>query len=189
MSVTTTNLIQGPATLYSGLVGAVEPTDALVGTAPGAGWTDVGGTTGGVTLTVNLTLAEYDVDQVLDVVGDVITARNVTIATNLAEATLLNLAKVLNVADAAVTSGTTPAGPTLEPVSDVTAFTPVYRAYILDGLAPGGFRRRVIVRRAIQTAAAALPHSPSAQTVIPATFRSTYVTASVKPFKIVDQIA
>lgn len=189
MAVTTTNLIQGPATLYSGLVGATEPTDALVNAAPATGWTDVGGTTGGVTLTVNLTLSELDVDQILDVVGDVITARNVQIGTSLAEATLLNLAKALNVADTVVTTGTSPAGPTLEPVSDVSSFTPTYRAYILDGLAPAGFRRRIIIRRAIQTAAAALPHSPSAQTVIPVVFRSTFVTAAIKPFKIVDQIA
>lgn len=189
MSVTTTNLIQGPATLYSAPFGTTEPTDALIGSVPGAGWLDCGGTKGGVTLTANMTLSEYDVDQVLDVVGDVITARNFTIGTNLAEATLINLAKAINVADTAVTTGVSPAGPTLEPVSDVTAFTPVYRAYILDGLAPGGFRRRVIIRRAIQTAASALAHSPTEQTVIPATFRSTYVSASIKPFKVVDQIA
>jgi hypothetical protein len=189
MAVTTTNLIQGPATLYSGLVGATEPTDALVNAAPAAGWTDVGGTTGGATLAVNLTLAELDVDQVLDIVGDVITGRNVTVQTNLAEATLLNLAKALNVADTVVTTGTSPAGPTLEPVSDVSSFTPAYRAYILDGIAPAGFRRRIILRKAIQTASSALAHSPSTQTVIPATFRTTYVSASIKPFKIVDQIA
>jgi hypothetical protein len=189
MPVTTTNLIQGPATLYTGLVGATEPLDTAVNAAPGAGWTDVGGTTGGVTLTANITLAELDVDQVLDIVGDVITARNITIATSLAEATLLNLARAINVADATVTTGTSPAGPTLEPVSDVTSFTPAYRALILDGLAPAGFRRRFIIRKALQTAASALPHSPGGQTVIPVTFRSTYVSASIKPFKVVDQIA
>jgi hypothetical protein len=189
MPVTTTNLIQGPATLYVGAFGATEPTDALINTAPAVAWTDLGGTTGGVTLTAAITLAALDVDQILDPVGDVITARDITVATSLAEATLANLARVLNLADAVVTTGTTPAGPTLEPVSDVTSFTPVYRAFILDGIAPGGFRRRIILRKAIQTAAAALPHAPGTQTVIPATFRSTYVSASVKPFKIIDGIA
>jgi hypothetical protein len=77
----------------------------------------------------------------------------------------------------------------LEPVSDITSFQPVYRAFIIDGLAPGGFRRRIILRKAIQTASSALAHSPSTQTVIPATFRTTYVSASIKPFKIVDGIA
>jgi hypothetical protein len=36
MPVTTTNLIQGPATLYVGAFGAAEPTDALINTAPAA---------------------------------------------------------------------------------------------------------------------------------------------------------
>lgn len=189
MPVTTTNLIQGPATLYTGAFGAVEPTDAQVGTAPGAGWTDLGGTVGGVTLTASITLAAMDVDQILDPVGDVITARDVTIATSLAEATLANLARVLNLADSAVVAGTSPVGPTLEPQSDVTSFTPVYRAFILDGIAPGGFRRRILLRKAIQTAASAVPHGPTAQTVIPATFRSTYVSASIKPFRIIDATA
>jgi hypothetical protein len=189
MPVTTTNLIQGPASLYVGAFGATEPTDAQLNAAPAAGWTDVGGTTGGVTLTASITLTAMDVDQILDPVGDVITARDFTIATSLAEATLANLARVLNLADAAVAAGTSPAGPTLEPASDLTSFTPVYRAFIMDGIAPGGFRRRVILRKAIQTAASALPHAPGAQTVIPATFRSTYVSASIKPFRVVDAIA
>jgi hypothetical protein len=189
MPVTTTNLIQGPATLYVGAFGAAEPTDALINTAPGAPWTDLGGTTGGVTLTAAITLAAMDVDQILDPVGDVITARDFTIGTSLAEATLANLARVLNLADTDVTAGTSPAGPTLEPKSDVTSFTPVYRAFLLDGIAPGGFRRRVILRKAVQTAASALAHAPGTQTVIPATFRTTYVSASIKPFKVVDGIA
>jgi hypothetical protein len=189
MPVTTTNLIQGPATLYVGAFGATEPTDATINTAPAVAWTDVGGTTGGVTLTATIATTALDVDQILDPVGDVITARDFTVATSLAEATLANLARVLNLADAAVTAGTTPAGPTLEPASDITSFTPVYRAFILDGIAPGGFRRRIIIRKAVQTAAAALAHAPGTQTVIPATFRATYVSASIKPFKVVDGIA
>lgn len=189
MSVSTTNLIQGPATLYTGLVGATEPIDTALNTAPATGWTDMGGTTGGVTLTVGTTLTMLDVDQILDPVGDVITARSIQLATSLAEATLLNLARSMNLADAAVVAGTTPVGLTLEPVGDVTSFTPVYRAFILDGIAPGGFRRRVIIRKAIQTAASALPHSPTAQTVIPVTFRATYVSSSIKQVRWVDGIA
>lgn len=189
MSVTTTNLIQGPASLWVGAFGVAEPADAQINTPLGVDWTDVGGTVGGVTLTVGITLAQLDVDQIADVVGDVITAREVNIATSLAEATLANLARVINLADAAVTSGTTPVGPGLEPASDLTTFQPVYRAWCLEGLAPAGYRRRVFLRKAVQTAASAMPHGPAAQTVIPATFRATYVSASIKPFKIVDAIA
>lgn len=188
MPVTTTNLIQGPATLYVAAFGATEPADAQVSAAP-TGFTDLGGTVGGVTLTATIDLAQLDVDQVLDPVGDVITARNVTVATSLAEATLANLARVLNLADSDVVAGTSPVGPTLEPKSDLTSFQPVYRAFILDGLAPGGFRRRIILRKALQTAAAAIPHGPAAQTVIPATFRTTYVSPSIRPFRILDAIA
>lgn len=182
-------MIQGPATLYTGLVGATEPLDTALNTAPATGWTDVGGTKGGLTLTIGTTLTELDVDQILDNVGDVITARTVTLATSFAEATLVNLARVYNVADTVVAAGTTPVGSMFEPVSDVTSFAPVYRAFIMDGIAPGGFRRRVIIRKAIQTSASALPHSPTEQTVIPATFRTTYVSTAIKPFRIIDGIA
>lgn len=190
MSVTTTNLIQGPAVLYIGLVGATEPSDATLNAAPSTGWTDLGATQGGVTLTTTLTIDSLEIDQVPDIPQDVITARSHVIATNLAEATLTNLARAWNLAEAtAVTAGTSPAGPTLEPASDLTTFTPVYHALILDGLAPGGYKRRVIIRRAIQTGATGVPYQKAGQTLVPVSYRSTYVSPSIKPVRIVDGIA
>ena len=90
MAVTATNLIQGPATLYAGLFGATEP--ATVATAPGAGWTDVGGTKDGVELQINDEYAVLDVDQIIYEIQRRRTKRVVAIKTQLAEATLENLA-------------------------------------------------------------------------------------------------
>jgi hypothetical protein len=186
MPVSTTNLLQGPGTLYIGQFGAVEPTD--VNTTPSTGWNDVGGTNGGIQFSTALTVDQLSVDQVLDIPGDVITARSSSLTTTLAEGTLANYARTWNVDDTAVTTGTSPAGPTFEPVSDVTAFKPIYRALILDGTAPGGYRRRIIVRRAIQTGSPAMSYAKADQLGFAVTWRSTYVSASIKPVKIIDAI-
>jgi hypothetical protein len=190
MAVTTTNLIQGPATMYIGLFGATEPTDATINTAPGTGWTDVGGTDGGVTVTATLTIDPLSVDQVLEIPGDIITGRNVTVATNMAEPTLINYARAWNLNETtAITTGTSPVGPIFEPASDVTAFAPIYHSIILDGLAPGGFKRRIILRRAIQTGAVGMAYQKAGQTFVPVTWRNTYVSSSIKPFRVLDAIA
>lgn len=190
MAVSTTNLIQGPAVMYIGLVGATEPADAQINTPPSTGWTDVGATQGGVTLTSTLTIDSLDIDQVPDIPQDVITARSHVIATNLAEATLVNLARSWNLSETtAITTGTSPAGSILEPAADLTTFVPVYHALILDGIAPGGFKRRVILRRGIQTGAVGVPYQKAGQTLVPVSYRSTYVSPTIKPIRIVDGIA
>lgn len=176
MTVTSTNLIQGPATLYAADFGATEP--ATIATAPTTPWLDLGGTKDGVELGVVDEWAVLEVDQVIYEVGRNRTKRVVTIGTNLAEATLANLALAMN--------NTGPTTNVIEGDDGLTAFSPSYKAIILDGIAPGGFRRRVIVRKVLQTTAVKSSYKKDGQVLIPVLFTGHWVSTSIKPFKIED---
>ena len=184
MSVTTTNLIQGPATLYSGQFGATEPTDTAVNTVPAASsWTDMGGTQDGVKLSVDQTYSELDVDQITLRVGSRLTKQDFTIETSLAEATLENLSVVLNGGTAASGAG----WKSFDPNVTSSATQPNYFAVILDGYAPSQFRRRIIGRRMLNTDSTELAYTKDKQTLIPAKFSGHYVSSVITPFHIVDQ--
>lgn len=176
----------GPGTLYSGAFGAAEPADTAVASAPnGAVWTDVGGTKDGVTLTINQEFTELEVDQVVDVVGRRLTKRDMQLKTNMAEVTLENLAFASNGA-ATITTG---AGfKALEPANDTSATQPDYRALLFDGFAPGGGNRRVIARRTLSTDNAEFAYSKGDQTVLSVTWSAHYVSNSVRPYKIIDEV-
>lgn len=180
MPVTTSNLIQGPATMYAGIFGVVEP--AAVATVPGVGWTDVGGTQDGVMLSVELTFSELQVDQVVDIPGQRVTKRVTKIKTNLAEATLANLAIALNEAAATIVSNV------FTPSNGLVTFNPPYAAVLLDGIAPGGFRRRIIVRKALQIGNIESSYKKDGQTLIPVELAGHYVSSSIAPFIITDAI-
>lgn len=186
MSVTTTNLIQGPATLYKGDFGATEPADTAVNAAPAASaWSDLGGTQDGVKLGVDQTYSELEVDQITLRVGSRLTKQDFTIETSLAEATLENLSLVLN-------GGTSASGAgykSFDPNVTSSATQPNYFAIILDGYAPEQLRRRVIGRRMLNIDSAELAYTKDKQTLIPAKFAGHYVSESVKPFHIVDQVS
>jgi hypothetical protein len=116
MSVTTTNLIQGPGTLYTGAFGATEPTDTAVNAIPAASaWTDMGGTQDGVKLSVDQTYSELEVDQITLRVGSRLTKADFTIETSLAEATLENLSTTLNGGTAASGAGFKSFDPNVSP--------------------------------------------------------------------------
>lgn len=181
MPVTATNLIQGPAVMYLGAFGVTEP--ATIATTPGVGWTDVGGTQDGVTYAVELEFSELSVDQVVDIPGQRITKRVTKIKTNLAEATLANMALALNELAAVVAANK------LTPTNGVAAFTPNYAAVLLDGLAPGGFRRRFIGRKMLQTGNIESAYKKDGQLLIPVEFTGHYVSSSIAPFVIEDAVA
>ena len=176
MPVTSTNLIQGPAVLYTGLLGATEP--ATVAAAPSTGWTDVGGTKDGVELQINDEYAVLDVDQIIYEIQRRRTKRVVTAKTSLAEATLANLA--LAIANAA------PVANVLNADDGLAAFAPAYGAVLLDGIAPGGFRRRVTVRKTLPTDSVGVAYKKDGQTLIPVTWTAHWVSGSIAPFKIED---
>jgi hypothetical protein len=183
MTVTVTNLLAGPATgLWVGAFGATEPAD--LDTDPGVGWRDMGGTTGGVRLMADREFFYLDVDQIIGRVGAVPTQENFSVATSLAEPTLENYAVSLNLADDAVVEAT--GTKTLELGGALPGTSPNYRALIIDGRAPAGFRRRVIIRKVLSTASVEAAAEKAGQTVYPVTFSAFYVSASIRPVKKID---
>lgn len=190
MAVTVTNLIMGPGTLYNGVFGATEPTDSAINTTPAASaWTDCGATDGGLQLSVNQTLTMLACDQVIDTVGRRLTARDITLATSLAEPTLANLALALN-----STVGATGANyATYEPVYSGPSTSQLpYIALILDGWAPAvvtNARRRVIMRRVLSTAKVDSSYDKAKQTFLSVTFGAHYVSSSIAPIHVCDQTA
>lgn len=176
MPVTGSNLIQGPATLYTAVFGATEP--ATVSTVPAVAWTDAGGTKDGVELGINDEYAVLDVDQIIYEVGRRRTKRVVTVKTNLAEATLANLAIAI--------ANTAPVTNVMEGDDGLAAFAPAYGAVLLDGIAPGGFKRRIVVRKTLPTDSVGVAYKKDGQTLIPVTFTAHWVSASIKPFRVED---
>jgi hypothetical protein len=179
MPVTTSNLIQGPAVLYTAVFGATEP--ATVSTAPAAAWTDVGGTKEGLELTFADEYGVLEVDQEVYDMGRRRTKRVVTAKTSLAEATLANLATAI--------ANSAPVTNVVEGDIGLAAFAPPYQALLIDGIAPGGFRRRIILRRTLPTDSVGMAYKKDGQTLLPVTWSLHYVSSTIKPWKIEDAVA
>lgn len=196
MATSVTNLIQGPGTLYTAAFGTTEPAETtaalnatppppVTGATPSPGWTDVGGTTDGVSLSIAQEFSELAVDQVVDVPGRRLTKRDLSLTTNMAEPTLENLAVAMN-----ATAPTTATGvKKLTPRDDTSATQLDYSALILDGFAPGQKRRRIVVRKVLSTNNVDFAYQKDAQTVFSVTWSAHYVSPSVKPFVILDDVA
>lgn len=178
MGVTVTNLLQGPATLYHAAFGAPEP--ATANTAFGAGWTDLGGTSDGVTSSVELTYTDKSVDQIVDMAGATLTGRNATVSTSLAEATLENWARSQNELAASIVDGV------FTPGNGVPG-EPNYSAVALKGLGPSGKPRLVILRRALQVANVESAHKKDGMQLLPVQWKAYYVSASIVPFVVIDK--
>jgi hypothetical protein len=87
-------ILAGAATIYLGDVGAVAP---LIDAVPDPDdWVDVGDTEGGVSIEIGQDTTELSTDQKIAPVKIVRTGESVTVTFALAEATLENLAKVLD---------------------------------------------------------------------------------------------
>jgi hypothetical protein len=182
MSITSTNILVGTGVLYLGAFGATEPADTAVNASPAASaWTDAGATDGGMELMANQSFFDYTPDQTTMPVVSVITARTFTLKTNLAEATLENLAYALNTSAPATGSGVK----TLEPDVDSGVVTAV--AAIFDGTAPSGLRRRVIARKVHSVDNVGLSYKKDGVVLVPVTLRCLYVSSAIKPCKFVDQ--
>lgn len=191
MSVTVSNLILGPGTMYTGAFGAVEPLDSAVNLAPAtSSWTDVGGTLNGLALAIDQQYTEMTVDQLVDSIGRRLTKREFTVTTQLAEPTLANLSVSLNGStqtSGAITSGGT--YQTVEPLFATSATQPTYIAMLIDGYAPQSFRRRVIFRRVLSTAKVDTSMDKAKQTVFTVTFNGHYVSSTISPIHVVDQVS
>lgn len=189
------NLLQGTGVLYLAEFGTTEPADDQVHEAPASeDWTDVGFTQDGVTMTITHEFSELEVDQVVDVPGRRLIKREITIASNLAEVTLLSLQRAMagaTIDETAETGGVGSSGVhVLEPeLINTGVGPPTYRAVMFDGFAPGGFVRRIILRRAVNVADIESAYQKDNQTLIPVEFSGTYVSPTVAPYRIVDQVA
>jgi hypothetical protein len=192
MAINPSNVIQGPATIYWGAFGVTEPADtnAALIAAPGAGWTDMGATTGGVTVSVEHTYGQIKADQLVDSIGARLTGRTITVAMSLLEATLQNLLVAMNQAGNIATpaSGIS----TFDPTTATSATQPTYTALLVDGWAPtlgtgAAARRRIIVRKLLSDVKASAKYDLVTQVTWDCTFTAYYVSNSIAPFHIQDQ--
>ena len=197
MAVNPQNLVLGPCQLYMSLFGAAEPADSAitpngVTTPPNSSvWTDAGGTSGGVTLGIDGTLTNLTVDQIIMDVGARLTGLAATVATKMAEMSLANLNAALNFI---MTIGGGSGYATADLQVGSAATQPLYAALIVDGWAPtlntgAPARRRAIVRKVLATPKISLNYDKSTQQSNDVSWSAFYVSPSVSPVHIVDQLA
>lgn len=184
MSVTVTDLTQGPATLYFGAFGATEPLESAVNDTPAASaWTDLGGTLDGSKLVIKQNYSMLAVDQLVDVPGSRLNTREITIETQMAEPTLDNLSLALN-------GGTISTGAgweAYEPIDSDAATQPTYKALLLHGWI-GVRRRMVVMRRVLSVEGQETEYKKDGQTVFKVKLQAFYVSPSIRPFRIVDAV-
>lgn len=188
MSVTASNLIQGPGYLYRGAFGATEPADSTVGTAPPASsWTDVGATTDGVTLEVEQEFSQLRVDQLDEDVESRRVRHSFMINTNLAEPTLDNLAMILN---STTTAGSGSGYENLSAGLATAGQFSTYSALIVDG--PGdssGNTRRFIGRKMLNTSNVSQAYTKDGMTVFSVSWRGHWVSDVIPSYEIIQEVA
>jgi lipoprotein-anchoring transpeptidase ErfK/SrfK len=184
-------VVQGPARVYVGALGVITapPADAAVNTTPAASaWTDVQGTSGGVTWSHTPKTSTLNVDQVAYDIDARLTNVNVQVVTVLANVSLANLALALN-----TTVGATGAGyATLEPKYGPGDGIMPTISLLVDGFAPLGTlaatpRRRLYLPRANQTGKVEAVYARDKMVGWAVTWDCYYVSDSVAPYHITDQ--
>jgi hypothetical protein len=189
-TITVTDILIGPAQLWWGLF-PLEPADADIGDPLGAGFTDAGATSGGLTQTVAQTFFEAEVDQAVDAVARRLISRRITLATSMAEATLENLAIGLNhdPATAVTTIVGPPAAKKLELLVGQDAMRLTDLVIVMDGFAPGATpkMRRAIIRKCNSVESVGKAHQKDGTTLIPVTFGALYVDATTSPVAWLDE--
>ena len=194
MSIDALNLVLGPARLYVAPFKSTEPQDATVTpngylTPPGAPWTDVGGTDGGVTFEIDNTYTDLQVDQVIMAVGSRLTEAKMTVTAKLSEMTLTNFQTAINNIGIQA-SGT--GYQTMEIPVGTASTQPQYAALCIDGWAPMTTSgtpalRRIIVRKVLSQVKASLVWDKKTQQSFDCTFTAYYVSDTVNPVHWVDE--
>lgn len=180
MGVTASNAMMGPVSFYTGVFAVAEPVDAEI--APGVGWTDAGGTSGGATLNLGQTHTPIRFDQIPMDVGSRLTNQECSVVTQMAEPTLENLQLALN--DQQTITDELEWGGELASNEE-----PDYAAVMLRGTKPGGGPRMWIVRRCLSVEQVGVAFSLDGQTVVPVTMKGFFVSQSVKAVRISDKPA
>lgn len=184
-----TTLVMGPATVYVGDFGAPEPEGLDILNEPSsAHWTDIGGSLGGVEMTVS---QEYETVELLQSPDESIRRlkrRRLTAKTVLAEPTLQRALYALNSGTLASGSGyqsyTPPA------IDEATELD--YRAVLIYGWAPGlngnqHKRRVVILRKCLSIDNVEMAYHKEDQTAVNITWAVHWVDANTTTFKVIDE--
>lgn len=182
-------LVMGPGSIYLADFAAVEPT--TTGTPDSLVWTDLGGTLGGVDLSIE---EDYDIIELVQMPDTQIRrlkTRRLTVKTQLAQPGLHNLVRVLNDNTSTIASG---AGYTSYSASlTVSEATPLtYNAVLIRGWKPGYTgnlqkRRTVILRKALSTDNVEISYTKEDQSVYTVTWACHYVDGTTPPFKVIDE--
>ena len=183
----------GPANLYFGAFGSVEPAyGVLTGTPSSAVWTDVGAIADGtsVLLEVDQTYTEISAEQTIDPLGARLTKRTIQVTASLEEVTLANMTLAMN--------GLTSINPqatysVLDPVTGSAQSQPVYTALIIDGWAPTAgttetsCRRRIVIRKCLSNSKVDIEYEKSKPSLFACVWTAYYVSGTITPFEIIDQ--
>lgn len=182
MTINVTQLIAGPATLYTDAVGATEPTNA---TDPiTGGWVDAGGTNDGVTITIAQSFESVTADQTVDILASLPTERSVQVETSLMERTMVNIKLACN-GGTIVTGASTD---TFEPISNTVDVAPTYKAVLLKGTsAINGKTGLLIVRRCLVTDDVETAYKKDGVSMLGIRWTGHYVSDSIKPFKFLQE--
>lgn len=180
MTINPANAAMGPGTIYVADFGATEPAEDATGlaTTPGAEWTMVGGTMGGISTTIDQDFKDLEFDQVPMPIGARKIKDRITVKFKMAEVTLNNLVLALN-------GGTVTPGSGYDKfVPDLTNTNgePDYKAIIIDGTGDKGLKRRICIRKTITVDPIELMYDKDNQQVYQATYRSYYVSDTVDAY-------
>lgn len=193
MAVNGSNVLAGAGSLYYAPYGTTFPADSaatVVGGAP-AGFTDFGGTSGGVDIVAQQKLKMKKVDQILLPVGAYPTDEVIQLKTKLAETTLANLNVGLN---NKFTLTPQASYTTADWNATVNSQQLTYMSLIFDGWAPvladgAAARRRLCAYKALSEGMVGAAYKVDNEVVFDVTFDVFFVSGSQTPFHIIDQTA
>lgn len=191
MAVNGTNVLAGAGSLYYASFGTVFPADTTATVASGApaGFTDFGGTFGGVEIVASQKLKMKKVDQILLAVGAYPTEETIQLKTSLAEATLNNLNVGLNNKFTLTPQATYT---TADWQATVNSQQLSYISMIFDGWAPvlgsgAAARRRLCAYKVLSEGQIGAKYKVDDQVVFAVTFDVFFVSGSQTPFHMIDQ--
>jgi hypothetical protein len=193
MAVNASNILAGAGSLYFASYGTTFPADSAATVVAGApsGFTDFGGTSGGVSVVAQQKTKDKKVDQVLLPVGAYPTEESLQVKTKLGEATMAN-------ANVGVNGKFTITPQSSYTTADWTTTTNseqvTYVSLIFDGWAPtlasgAPARRRLCCYKCLSQGQINNEYKVDGQVMYDVTFTMYFVSAGQTPFHWIDQTA
>ncbi len=168
MAIDLYQILVGVGRLYVAPLSTAFP---AVNVTPGASWTDLGETKGGVTITVDQTVAEFSTDQRTGPIKAIRTEESLLVETKMAQATLENMAQVMGT----TVTDTPPGAGTIgtRKVGMTRGVNVAEYAFLFRGDSPyGDFPAQYEVPRGYFGGAQAFEHSKENSTDIPCEFHA-----------------